>query len=255
MNFIDGVLDVWEEHSPTRVYQIETVRCAMVGFPPSFFYLSKKHLFAWFALLSVDEINPEPTSHPQPCRNPGCLQCQASLINNLDGVSAFSQTNNFIQRAEWILSKAFFHYVRMKKKLCSPFTLSPQRHLFKLLALLDVKNVVVKAHTVNCSSPPCQHEHTPAQGWRDMSPVTPQRHSLDGALVQRTNSGWSMRKRKQHSSSPRLIFVPSVHPRSPPPASWDMFCSRVQHPESPEEIQTSQTVLKKSLSASLKSLC
>lgn len=60
--------------------------------------------------------------------------------------------------AEWILSKAFFHYVRMKKKSCSPFTLSPQRHLFKLLALLDVKNVVVKAHTVNCSSLPCQHE-------------------------------------------------------------------------------------------------
>lgn len=46
MNFIDGVMDVWEEQSPTRVSQIETVRCAMVGFPPPFFYLSKKHLFA-----------------------------------------------------------------------------------------------------------------------------------------------------------------------------------------------------------------
>lgn len=64
--------------------------------PPALLFLSKKKLFARFALLSVDEINPEPTSCPQPCGNPGCLQCQASLINNLDGVSAFSQTNNFI---------------------------------------------------------------------------------------------------------------------------------------------------------------
>lgn len=132
----------------------ESERCAVVGSSHPLLFLSKKQLFTRFALLSVDEINPEPTSCPQPCRNPGCLQCQASLINNLDGVSAFSQTNNFIQRAEWILSKAFFHYVKTKKKLCSPFILSPQRHLFKLLALLDIKNVVVKPHTVNCSSPP-----------------------------------------------------------------------------------------------------
>lgn len=38
MNVIDGVMDVWEEHSPTRVFQIETVRCAMaVSLPPFFF--------------------------------------------------------------------------------------------------------------------------------------------------------------------------------------------------------------------------
>lgn len=31
--------------------------------PTTFLFFSKKHLFARFALLSVDEINPEPTSH------------------------------------------------------------------------------------------------------------------------------------------------------------------------------------------------
>lgn len=96
-------------------------------------------------MLSVNEVNLEPTFCPHPCRNPGFLQRQASLINNLDGVSAFSQTNNFIQRAEWILSRAYFHYVKTKKKLCSPFILSPQRHLFKLLALLDVKKCSCQA--------------------------------------------------------------------------------------------------------------
>lgn len=57
---------------------------------PSFIFLSKKQLFTRFSLLSVDGINPEPTSCPQPCGDPGCLQRQAILINNLDGVSAFS---------------------------------------------------------------------------------------------------------------------------------------------------------------------
>lgn len=38
MNVIDGVMDVWEEHSSTRVSQIETVGCAMVGFLPPFFF-------------------------------------------------------------------------------------------------------------------------------------------------------------------------------------------------------------------------
>ena len=95
MSFIDSIMDLWEDNSPTWVSQTKTAKCAVIG-SPLYFFLSKKQLFTRFALLSVVEINPEPTSCPQPCGNPGSLQCQVSLINNLDGVSAFSQTNNFI---------------------------------------------------------------------------------------------------------------------------------------------------------------
>lgn len=91
--------------------------------------------------------------------------------------------------------KSLFSLCQNEEKIVQPFTLSPQRHLFKLLALLDVKNVVVKAHTVNCSSPPCQHKHTPAQGWRDTSPVTPQRHSLDGLCGE--NKRWVVHEEEE----------------------------------------------------------
>lgn len=125
----------------------------------------------------------------------------------------------------------------MKKKLCSPFILSPQRHLFELLALPDIKNVVVKPtqwivlpHPVSMSIQPL----TSAQGWRAMSLVIPRRHGWGSGVENKqqmvhreeeeADLGWLYpAPRKTHSSPPGFVHIPSLCPKSPPTAFWDTF--------------------------------